>query len=229
MDLLLHEIDKCEVLRYLGYRDNLPDSLVAAQLDAACATLLRLARPQALYRLFDLKRQDNGYMLCGTTVTLLGADICTHLQDARQCALMAVTLGAAMDLELRRVQVKNVAQAFVLNAVASTAVEQVCDTLCGHIQEAAGEGQWLTPRFSPGYGDMPLAQQKHLCALLDVAKIGISHTAHHLLLPSKSITAVLGLVSHPMAQESTPCASCKLFEACEQRKGNIFCGKPAVQ
>jgi len=50
----------------------------------------------------------------------------------------------------------------------------------------------LTPRFSPGYGDLSLDHQKGLLKYVEADKIGISLSETMVMLPEKSITAVIG-------------------------------------
>ena len=60
--------------------------------------------------------------------------------------------------------------------------------------EAAEEGLYLRPRFSPGYGDLPLSCQPDFCRVLEAEKtVGITLTESFLMMPSKSVTAVIGV------------------------------------
>ena len=59
--------------------------------------MLRLARPRAVHRRFELERQDKILRLRGTALELLGEDIRAHLDGADQCFLLAATLGPDID------------------------------------------------------------------------------------------------------------------------------------
>ena len=60
--------------------------------------------------------------------------------------------------------------------------------------DASGTGMSLRPRFSPGYGDLPLAVQREFMTLLDCAHlIGINLNESLLMSPSKSVTAIIGI------------------------------------
>jgi cobalamin-dependent methionine synthase I len=48
-------------------------------------------------------------------------------------------------------------------------------------------------RYSPGYGDFPLAAQRDFAALLDFDRLGIAVTPECLLRPAKSVTAAIAL------------------------------------
>ena len=52
----------------------------------------------------------------------------------------------------------------------------------------------LTERFSPGYGDLDMAVQKDLCLVLDTGRtIGVTLTESCMMVPVKSVTAIVGL------------------------------------
>ena len=104
-------------------------------------------------------------------------------------------------------------------------VEQTADAAEQTLRnEEREEGQFLTGRFSPGYGDYPIAVQNDLLRLLDAPrKIGLCATPAHLLTPRKSVTAVLGVAGHPVTGRRAGCANCALRERCAYRKEGKTC------
>lgn len=116
-------------------------------------------------------------------------------------------------------------QALWLDAAASAAIEEVCDTAQRQIAEQLGQS--LTHRFSCGYGDLPLSIQPQLCTLLDSAKsIGLSVSHSSMLTPVKSVTAILGILpAGTVASAPKPCTICHLKENCVLRRKGVFCGK----
>ena len=76
--------------------------------------------------------------------------------------------------------------------------------------EAAARGLRTNFRFSPGFGDLPLAVQPAFLAALDAPRrIGLAATAGNLLVPTKSVTAVVGLFEGEPSSASarSTCAS----------------------
>ena len=68
------------------------------------------------------------------------------------------------------------------------------DVVVSSEEEAVAKGMSLRPRFSPGYGDLPLTVQKEFMTLLDCAHlIGINLNESLLMSPSKSVTAIIGM------------------------------------
>ena len=147
------------------------------------------------------------------------------LSGCTDCILLAATLGAQVDALIRRAQVRDMEQALWLDAAASAAIEEVCDTAQRQIAEQLGQS--LTHRFSCGYGDLPLSIQPQLCTLLDSAKsIGLSVSHSSMLTPVKSVTAILGILpAGTVASAPKPCTICHLKENCVLRRKGVFCGK----
>ena len=57
-----------------------------------------------------------------------------------------------------------------------------------------GDVDYLRPRFSPGYGDLPLALQADVFWALDcTSKIGVSLSESLIMSPQKSVTAIIGI------------------------------------
>ena len=89
------------------------------------------------------------------------------------------------------------AEASFLNAIGAAAVEDVCDRLNDELRQfAASEGKSVRPRYSPGYGDYDLENQRGIFSLLEPAKhIGLTLKDNLIMVPEKSVTAVVGIVN----------------------------------
>ena len=100
-------------------------------------------------------------------------------------------------------------RAMALQAAAAAMIEAWCDAVNARLaEEVRGEGLRLRARFSPGYGDFPLAAQPGLFRLLGVQKrIGITLTDSLLMIPTKSVTAVIGISGTAQAGPAG-CAAC---------------------
>ena len=172
--------------------------------------------------------------LAGTQFRPDGQDVPALLKDCSQVILMAVTLGSETERLLRTAQARSMGEAVILDAAAGAAVENVCDNLCRDL-EAQFSPRFLTDRFSPGYGDFPFSQQRAFFDLLDITRrigdllditrrIGVSLTESGLMLPQKSVTALMGLADTPQEHRHRGCASCRLFATCSFRKEGKHCG-----
>ena len=138
--------------------------------------------------------------------------------------VMGVTLGSAVDSLIRTGQIRDMAQAVLLDCGASVLIEQICDTFEEQIRcEING---FMTGRYSPGYGDLPLEIQKQLIRVLDgPRKIGLTVSQSYSMIPRKSVTAVLGIADHPVSGYLAGCKECALREQCAQRKEGKNCAE----
>ncbi len=182
-----------EIARMLGCAD--PDAALHSRIQAALKALQQAAQPRAIWRYFPLEQQDPPIV---GGVCLIGTDIARHLHGCHGVVLMAATLSASADSYLRSASVQDLSHALIADTAAGVLVEQLCaDT------EAAIRAQirspFLTERFSPGYGDLPITLQADLLRLLDAQRtIGLTATPQATLLPMKSVTAILGCSEHPV-------------------------------
>ncbi len=207
--------DTAQALRYLGVPDA-KDAALRALLQRAERALRDAARPRAV----SLRAGRQALAAC-----LQGEDLERHLKGCEDCVLLACTLGAGVDAAQRAANAADMAYAVVLDALASALAEQIADAAQQALRrQARGEGLFLTGRFSPGYGDYPIALQNELLRLVDAPrKIGLCATPTHLLTPRKSITAVLGLAGHPVTGSRAGCAHCALRGNCAYQKEGKTC------
>ena len=213
--------DYSQALRYLGAPEG--DAASRALLERCAGPLWQAASPRGTARAVP-----TGQLPAELTA---GRDIRLHLGDSPQTLLFAATLGPGVDALLRRLAATNVAAAAAADALASALVEQVCDeyeTLLRRDWQQTG--LYLTGRFSPGYGDYPLAAQPVLCRLLDTHRaIGLSTAPSCMLTPCKSVTALLGIGDTPRRGHRAGCATCALRTTCAYRKRGTFCdAEPTV-
>ena len=194
-------VNKQEIVRYLGYGKNEPDETVREQIDQCVAELLRASAMKTINRVFPLKHLSTSEILLGET-RIESEKLSKHLRNCDKAILFAATLGTAADLLIRRWSVADMSRAVIMQASAAAVIEAYCD-------EAAKEGFYLRSRFSPGYGDFPLSYQKELLSLLDAPKrIGLTVTDSMMLTPTKSVTAVMGLTRERESCNVHKCASC---------------------
>ena len=67
-------------------------------------------------------------------------------------------------------------------------------------------------------------QQAQIFRTLDVTRrIGVTLTDSGLMIPQKSVTAVVGVSPVPVTKRARGCAQCNLFENCQYRKDGTRC------
>ena len=213
-------IDIDEAMRYLGAAEG--GEALRTQVSAAAERIRE--RPRYTYRVMELTWQDGIPFLPQIQMKLPGKTAKTMLGNCSQVVLLACTLGLSFDTFLSREQKRSMAEAVILDGCGSALVEQGCDAAEQEISSRF-PGLYLTDRFSPGYGDLPLSLQKDLCAALDAQRrLGIYVNESMLMTPQKSVTALIGLSSAPQMARIRGCGYCSMGEHCPLRKGGKHCG-----
>lgn len=188
---------RAELLRRVGMMGREPDADTEARLERASARCFRTAQPRHAYAFFPLERGKDGICLTGTRLCLTGRSIAAYLEGAAQCALMAVTLGMQTEREQRMLAAAGrLTEAVLFDAACSAYIEIAADACQAELAAAAARrGLRAGGRFSPGYGDLPLQVQGALLSALDAPRrLGLTLTDSLLMLPRKSITAIVPLV-----------------------------------
>ena len=212
------KISEKEVLRYLGFRQHTPDENTLRFICAVESELQTEIRPKSIYGEFPLAFLSNREVKIGDKV-FESEKLRRHLNGCERILVFAATLGAGADSLLRRYSATDRAKAAVAQAVLAAATESYCDEVCAEIAKKENKNGWyLRPRFSPGYGDLALTAQRDLFALLEITKrTGIVLTESCLMLPTKSVTAFIGLTRDAQRCDKRGCALCDNTD-CAYRK-----------
>ena len=216
MEVQLGSIPVREALHFLGWRGTPVEPELMQTLRTLCRETAAALEPRAILRRFPLRDGD----FDGTGFHPRGRDARALLAPCREGVLLAATLGAGSERMLLREQARGASQALLLDAVLSAGIEAVCDGIEAQLRaECAAQGLFLTDRFSPGYGDMPLGQTREILDVLDAQKrIGLTVTATGLMMPRKSVTAVMGVSETPVERRPSGCEGCAARETCAMRR-----------
>ena len=200
-----------EAVRYLGYGNHAVDEDTLLLIESSFQELSEAADKRIVYRIFNLCLADGDELMIDG-LKIKSHSLSRNLKGCESVFLLGATLGTRVDLLLRRYAVGEMARSVTLQACAAALLEEYLDEWQKERRaELAETGQYLRPRFSPGYGDFSILCQEPILRMLDTAKtIGLSMTDGYMLTPSKSVTALAGI-----SWEETPCHS----------KGSEECGK----
>lgn len=182
------DFNRREALRYL--RADMRDEASGILVDTVYLKLRNEVQARHVLQKHRIKVDTAGVTLdCGVRFT--SCDLARHLQGCDTALLLGATLGSRVDVAIRRLALGSVAEGAAAQAVAASLIESYCDQVQA---KADTDGLAQRPRFSPGYGDWSLQEQRLLFPILNCAKlIGLTLTDGLMMAPSKSVTAVIGL------------------------------------
>ena len=180
------EYNKKEILRYAGVEGDAPE------LDGILSECIREARDRLIYKVcyaeFPIIRQGDALDLGFSSVSSKALQ--KNLEGCDKIILFAATVGIDIDRLIAKYSVTSPSKALMFQAVGAERIESLCDIFC----EDIARGRAFRPRFSAGYGDLPIELQMDIFRALDCSrKIGLTLNESLLMSPTKSVTAIVGV------------------------------------
>ncbi len=183
------EVDKKQALRFMGCRtENVSEELLELY-DECLEMYLNSADLKAVVRKTDVFF-DEGNTIRFDFGTVESESLKRNLCGCKSAYVFAATAGIEVDRCIKRLSLNSEAESMIFSCIASSGVECWCD----YINNEMAKDCKLRPRFSPGYGDVSLNIQSDVLQYLDAtSKIGITLTQSLMMVPVKSVTAIVGI------------------------------------
>ncbi|MDD6196810.1 MAG: vitamin B12 dependent-methionine synthase activation domain-containing protein [[Clostridium] aminophilum] len=192
IDINLHE-----VYRFLGDRTIRPGDELDERIRRCIGKMQQSAAPRSIHRRFPVRTKSPDLVFIAD-LTIRSKNLYKNLKGCDEVILFAATVGVGIDRLIRRSEVTSILDAAIYQAAGAAMIEAYADAEVRNLaDEAQKTGYTFRPRYSPGYGDLPLSLQRDFSRLLDMEKwCGITLTDTLLMVPSKSITAFIGCVKN---------------------------------
>lgn len=183
--------DKSEIFRYAGMKEK--SSETENLIDSALLELEGKISYKVCFGEFSVEFFED-FIDLGFAKTQ-SEKLKINLSGCYKTVVFAATLGIELDRMIARYSYSSPARAHILQAIGAERIEALCNSFCGELaSEKALLGERICPRFSPGYGDLPLDMQKDIFRALDCPRrIGLSLCDSMMMSPSKSVTAIVGV------------------------------------
>ena len=198
--------DEREILRYAGVKHATPE--VETLMHECLALAEGKLRGSVCWAEYGIVA-DGGMLDLGFVKTD-SHSLGRNLEGCQSIVLFAATIGLEMDRLIARQAQLSPARAHMLEAIGTERIESLCDAFCAEFSHAR-------PRYSPGYGDVPLEMQREIFAALNCPKhIGVSLSDRLLMTPRKSVTAIMGIGAEKCSGKSG-CEACKQINCLYRR------------
>lgn len=160
----------------------------------ACIQAHLLSVPKGIWHLYTYD-QDEHTILANKPLLLTNPHLIHQLTGAVEVAILAATIGLPLEQEVSNLFIqKQSTLGMLLDAAGTMAIEATCNAVCAVIsQQAAQTGRTTGSRISPGHGDCPVELQPNLLELSTGTTLDLSLTDTKMLVPRKSVTAIIGL------------------------------------
>ncbi|MGD0280118.1 MAG: methionine synthase, partial [Smithella sp.] len=149
----------------------------------------------ALLRL-AINHNDGEKIILSGNLTFNSKKLSSFLRDCNEAVFMGATAGnAIMEAIKGKTRQDDLAAAVVYDATASEMTDAAMDWIMDYFNQLIRrEGKMLlSKRFSAGYADFNLKNQKTIYEMLQMDKLGVKITSNFILIPEKSVTAISGI------------------------------------
>ncbi len=209
-------IDKKEILRYMGHR-GAPSKETDCLIDSLIGQVCQKAAPRGSFVLKKLEKEHETIRI--GSMNIASKNLAKNLDGCEAVIIFSITCGAQIDRLIASKSSSEPSKALTISAIATTLCEAYADSLCGELKSYfAKKMLYMRPRFSPGYGDFPLEFQRDIVTGTDAAKrCSITLTDSLMLVPSKSVTGIIGIGKELTHCPPSGCEACSKTD-CRYRR-----------
>lgn len=189
----LEDLRRREIYRYLRLEGNAPDPATAADVERNLKRLEEAVSVRHVASLRPVTKEKDAIVFGDFSTT--SAVLQQNMKTSEYALLFAMTLGPAVDRLISRLLITSKADAFITDACCAEYLESYANAYCARVREEATKQGFIGhPRFSPGFADFGLEFQWPLIRSLQAdKKMHIALTQGNMLIPTKTITALMGL------------------------------------
>ena len=180
------------------------------------------AQPKISFSKRDILRLKPGSIELSGGLSLSTKELSKHINGATHVWAFLVTIGSAPEEAATRAMnsgdhllgyLLDRAGSFAVESMAKNAEEAMRNTM-------AEENLSVSMRFSPGYCDWPIEEQFKMAELIDFEKIGVTLTKNCMMVPKKTISALVGIGPKELfAEVKSPCSLCNM-KVCDYRRND---------
>ncbi len=197
-DPLVIPLPRDAIFKRLGYRIGVTriSSRLEEETDGDIEEAAALIRLRGAARRIPIEEHRRDAVILAGGVVFPSRRLSTFLDGCGEILLMGATAGADIVAAIQHDAAgSDITRSVVYDATASEMVDAALDTMTDfYRQTVRREGSTLLARrYSCGYGDFPLSAQDDIVRLLELHRLGVTVTEHHILVPEKSVTAVTGI------------------------------------
>ena len=217
------KIEVSEVLRFLGARNGSAPARTVRKIKTLIKEIHDDLDPKVLVTDMDILACGEGRLVLDPGVELRSKKLCKTFKSCDTAKVFVATVGDKVEKKINTAIENNKSyDASIIDAIASVAVEDTIETLHSIMDmNLKSRSQCATLRFSPGYCDWDIKEQKKIFKIIDAGKVGVRLSDSSLMSPRKSISGVIGVgaCSEITKRISNPCILCN-NKGCNTRRTN---------
>jgi cobalamin-dependent methionine synthase I len=214
-------ISKERVFRLLGQKDKGVSGRLSKKIDKQIAGLEKMMRPQVLYTTKKIRKIEGSTVTLEGNVKLKSAKISKTFRKCDRITFFLATLGEQVDDVISSsLKEKKLSDAYIYDAIGSAAVEATVEDFQNKMDSTVkAKNQRTTLRFSPGYCDWKISEQKKVFSVLENDLIDVDLNESYLMAPRKSVSGIFGVGSREFVDkdETNPCRLCGMHTCVARR------------
>jgi len=187
-------------------------------------TLTDLVDPRLTYRSMKVDHVTHNTVVLEDGTVLNSEKLALVFSSCPTVIFFAATIGVNIGYAVDDLSAQGeYRRAYVLDTLGSEAIELVVDEFQKRMHKRYRPEGTVTLRFSPGYCDWPLEEQRMLFDIIDTKRIDLSLLDSCIMHPRKSISGVFGIHSPAMSASKhpvNPCRTCTIKNCPERRISN---------
>lgn len=191
-------VPKDRIYSRLGYAKRITklDGKQRDEVEGYIEKALEIVELKGVGAILPINKIEASKILLTEAITFESESLAKFLVDSKEVLLFAATAGSKIVEAISKDSAgKDITAAVVFDAVASEMADNALSWIIDYFnRQLSRENKQLTSkRFSAGYGDFSLENQKTIYDILKLEQLGISLSDKYTLIPEKSVTAVAGI------------------------------------
>jgi hypothetical protein len=185
-----------EVSAIMGYKPGASPSFIGEHLENLLEEASGHSSAAGCYCFFKVKEISiaRGLVITDAASIKCGPKIARQLSGSEMVALFVATAGTSFDEWIREKGSKDIMAEYYCSSIGSVIADKVADLIEAEIlnySKSADKG--ITNRYSPGYCNWNIREQKMIFELLPAWRIGVELNASFLMNPVKSVSGIIGI------------------------------------
>lgn len=184
----------------------------------ALESTLALLEPKVTARRFKVLSVRHNRLELDEGFSLKGEWITNQLAGAEYLVAIICTVGPVISNTVSQTIPEDVVLGLAIDGVGSAGVEALAQMICSQVEDQAVlEGRQTTVPFSPGMIEWPVEQgQPQIFELLASENLGVRLTSSMVMIPSKSLSMLVG-VGRNISAKGVTCDYCAMKGTCKYR------------
>jgi hypothetical protein len=215
------DVDRQQIFSHIGYGDDYqPSARITSLVNDYIENYHDLIAPSYSYTIKEIMSVEGNRVIIEDSIIFESKIIAWLLAQCEKVAIFALTIGNHLEEMVGHLAENGlVLQATVLDAIGSEAAERLAVFVEDRIRKVvAFQGLSASRRFSPGYCDWELSQQKMVFQAMNGDSAGVYLTERFLMLPRKSVSGIIGIgPADSNIENKNPCRTCKKWD-CPSRR-----------